>query len=79
MRSREFVGTHVHVDSQLNELTFQGSQCSKDCEGHKAGYKWSMARGGVENPASTSPSFNKGAAIAARFIRNKTQTPPQVK
>jgi hypothetical protein len=79
MRFKEFEGTHVHIDDQLNELTFQGSQCTKDCRGHQAGYKWSLARGGVENPGSTSPSFNKGAAIAARFIKNKTQTQPQVK
>ena len=48
---------------QLNELTFKGSPCTKDCSGHRAGYKWSKARGGVST-ASQSNSFNKGAEIA---------------
>lgn len=49
---------------QLDELTFMGmSPCTKDCSGHRAGYKWSKARGGVST-ASWSDSFNKGAEIA---------------
>lgn len=52
-------------DQQLNELDFMGmSQCTKDCSGHQAGYNWSKARGGA-SAASWSPSFNKGAEIAA--------------
>ena len=52
-------------EEQLDELTFMGmSQCTKDCSGHKAGYAWSKAHGGA-NAASWSPSFNKGAEIAA--------------
>jgi hypothetical protein len=47
---------------QIDELTFQGSECTMDCSGHRAGYEWSKRRGGLE-PASWSPSFNKGAAI----------------
>ena len=51
--------------NQLRELTFMGmSQCTKDCSGHKAGYAWSKQRGGA-HAASWSPSFNKGAEIAA--------------
>jgi hypothetical protein len=50
-------------DEQLFELDFMGSQCTKDCSGHRAGYAWSVRRGRV--PAqSWSPSFNKGAALA---------------
>jgi len=79
MRLREFSGTHIHLDDQLNELIFQGSQCTGNCAGHRAGYAWSMARGGIENPQSKSASFNKGAAIAARFVKNKVKTAPQVK
>lgn len=45
---------------QLNELTFLGSQCTKDCSGHRAGYEWSHRQGG-RDAASWSPSFNKGA------------------
>jgi hypothetical protein len=48
----------------LRELSFMGSQCTKDCSGHRAGYAWSRARGRT-HAASWSDSFNKGAAIAA--------------
>jgi hypothetical protein len=54
----------VESDQQLDELTFMGSPCTKDCSGHRAGYEWSQRRGGV-NAASWSRSFNNGAAIAA--------------
>jgi len=51
-------------EEQLDELTFMGmSPCTKDCSGHRAGYKWSKARGGIST-ASQSNSFNKGAEIA---------------
>lgn len=49
-------------EEQLDELTFRGSQCTKDCSGHAAGYEWSKRKGGVD-AASWSPSFNKGAAL----------------
>ncbi len=51
-------------DEQLDELSFMGSQCTKDCSGHRAGYEWSQRKGRI-HAASWSPSFNKGAAIAA--------------
>lgn len=47
-------------EEQLDELTFLGSQCTKDCSGHRAGYAWSQKHGGMDS-ASWSPSFNKGA------------------
>jgi hypothetical protein len=49
---------------QLDELSFMGSPCTKDCSGHRAGYKWSRDRGRIHT-ASWSDSFNRGAAIAA--------------
>ena len=52
----------VTPDVQLNELMFKGSICTKDCSGHRAGYDWSLRKGGVD-AASWSPSFNKGAAL----------------
>lgn len=51
-------------EEQLDELSFMGSQCTKDCSGHRAGYEWSKRKGRV-HAASWSPSFNNGAAIAA--------------
>jgi hypothetical protein len=49
---------------KLNELNFLGSQCTKDCSGHRAGYAWSKRKGGVLGNSPYSPSFNKGAALA---------------
>ena len=55
------------TEAELDELEFMGSTCTKDCSGHKAGYKWSLDRAGRQpSPLSPSPSFNKGAAIAAK-------------
>lgn len=47
---------------QLDELSFLGSTCTKDCSGHRAGYNWYKQNG--RDPQSWSPSFNKGAALA---------------
>jgi hypothetical protein len=51
-----------HMHEQLDELMFKGSQCTKDCSGHRAGYEWS-ARKGNRTANSWSQSFNNGAAI----------------
>jgi len=50
-------------EEQLDELTFRGSVCTRDCSGHRAGYEWYKRRQRV--PQSWSPSFNQGAALAA--------------
>jgi pyrimidine deaminase RibD-like protein len=60
-------------DDQLNELMFRGSQCTKDCSGHRAGFDWSTARGGRDANSPWSPSFNKGAAIAKTDLMKKQQ------
>jgi len=53
----------ANEEEQLDELNFKGSQCTKDCSGHKAGYEWWLRK---RKPANSwSPSFNKGAALAA--------------
>jgi hypothetical protein len=49
-------------EEQLQELAFLGSQCTKDCSGHRAGYQWYKRK--QYDPESRSPSFNKGAALA---------------
>lgn len=51
-------------DQQLDELSFLGSQCTKDCSGHRAGYDWSKRNGLRSGNSPYSPSFNKGAALA---------------
>lgn len=48
---------------KLDELQFLGSQCTKDCSGHRAGYEWSRSKGGQTANSLYSPSFNKGAQL----------------
>jgi hypothetical protein len=49
---------------ELTELSFLGSECTKDCSGHRAGYDWSKRKGLRQGNSPWSPSFNKGAALA---------------
>lgn len=75
MRFNE-INSHTHLveqDGQLVELSFHGSQCTKDCSGHRAGYKWSLDRGGVENPHSPSQSFINGSNIGVRMLNMRPQ------
>jgi len=51
-------------DQQLDELSFLGSECTKDCSGHRAGYEWSKRKGLRQANSLYSPSFNKGSALA---------------
>lgn len=45
-------------------LSFHGSHCTKDCSGHRAGFKWKKSH--PNQPAlSKSSSFNNGAMIQA--------------
>jgi hypothetical protein len=62
----------MKISDILNELTFMGSQCTKDCSGHRAGYKWSLERGG-QQAASRSNSFNNGAAIGVQQTQRRPQ------
>jgi pyrimidine deaminase RibD-like protein len=65
------------LDKSLNELQFMGSTCTKDCSGHRAGYAWSQARGGVDANSPFSPSFNNGAAIGkAELMKAKQPQQP---
>jgi len=52
-----------HVDEKLDELSFLGSPCTKDCSGHRAGYAWSQSKGGQVAQSPFSPSFNKGSQL----------------
>jgi hypothetical protein len=51
------------TEEQLDELSFLGSQCTKDCSGHRAGYAWSQTKGGQVANSPFSPSFNKGSQL----------------
>jgi pyrimidine deaminase RibD-like protein len=50
-------------DEQLDELSFLGSPCTKDCSGHRAGYAWSQSKGGRVAQSPFSPSFNNGSQL----------------
>lgn len=50
-------------NEQLDELTFKGSPCTRDCSGHRAGYEWYKRKRRI--PLSRSRSFDNGAALAA--------------
>jgi pyrimidine deaminase RibD-like protein len=52
------------LKDHLEELSFLGSPCTKDCSGHRAGYEWSKRKGLRPGNSPWSPSFNKGAALA---------------
>lgn len=65
----------MKIEELLTELTFKGSQCTKDCSGHEAGFNHQVRKGTSSDSYSPySPSFNKGAAIA-RADRNVTKAP----
>lgn len=66
MRAHEFI-------SEAG-LTFFGSKCTQQCQGHKAGYEWAKRKGATTPPMSTSPSFNKGAAIAMQQAQSGVNT-----
>jgi pyrimidine deaminase RibD-like protein len=55
---------NTFLKHKLDELSFLGSPCTKDCSGHRAGYAWSKSKGGVAGTSPFSPSFNNGAALA---------------
>ena len=60
---QNITGKQDVAEEQLDELSFLGSECTKDCSGHRAGYAWSK-RKGLQQANSWSPSFNKGAGLA---------------
>lgn len=51
MRAHEFI----------SELKFFGSPCTRNCEGHRAGYAWSKKKD--KKPQQTNQSFMNGSSI----------------
>lgn len=51
------------LKDKLDELSFLGSPCTKDCSGHRAGYAWSQRKGGRVAQSPFSPSFNNGSQL----------------
>ena len=67
----------MRINELLTELTFQGSQCTKDCSGHMAGYQWGQA-----NPtrvAASNASFNSGSQIAADKLKTGNKVRPKIR
>lgn len=60
--------------TEVTGLTFHGSPCTKDCSGHRAGFKWSRARGGAV-ATGKSQSFVNGTNIAAKQMGKKPPAP----
>jgi hypothetical protein len=58
-------GRNKNEEEQLDELQFLGSECTKDCSGHRAGYDWSARKGNIQGNSPYSASFNKGANLRA--------------
>lgn len=48
----------------INELSFYGRPCTKDCSGHKAGWEWERKHNTGQKQATPSNSFNNGTDIA---------------
>ena len=61
----------MRINELLNELTFHGSTCTKDCSGHKAGYEWNKRRGGASPCDAASGSFNNGCNIATKQLAKR--------
>jgi hypothetical protein len=60
----------VKIQEILNELSFFGSPCTKDCSGHMAGFNWANKHNSNVASATPSRSFNNGTAIS---IDHKTK------
>jgi pyrimidine deaminase RibD-like protein len=54
---------NTFLKHKLDELSFLGSPCTKDCSGHRAGYAWSKSKGGQVAKSPFSPSFNNGSQL----------------
>lgn len=68
----------MRIKDLLNELKFQGSQCTKDCSGHAAGYQWSLKNGG-KTTATPSPSFDNGTKIASDQVASNKVVRPKIR
>lgn len=54
----------MRIKEIINELSFFGRQCTKDCSGHKAGWEWERKHNTGQKSNTTSNSFNNGTDIA---------------
>lgn len=66
------------IKELLTELTFGGSRCTKDCSGHKAGYRWAL-RKGYASSSSKSPSFDAGSKIGSAQLKTGMLKLPKVR
>jgi hypothetical protein len=66
------------INEILSELTFGGSRCTKDCSGHKAGYRWALRKGRISS-GSQSPSFDAGTKIAAAQLKTGLVQAPKIR
>ena len=48
------------VSSPRSRSTFEGYDCTSDCSGHEAGFRWAKAKDITVGEHSNSPSFAEG-------------------
>lgn len=66
------------INEILNELTFGGSRCTKDCSGHKAGFRWALRKGKFTSN-SKSPSFDAGVKIGGAQMATGILKTPKIR
>ena len=57
----------------LEQLTYFGRPCTKDCSGHKAGRTWELKHNKNTRANTASNSFNNGTEIAINHKKAGTQ------
>ena len=71
MRAYEFINEDAPKKRwrKTGGLWFKGYKCTKDCSGHKAGYRWSKGKkiNNVKNcPIGVNNSFREGCLSCAK-------------
>ena len=60
------INKFMKVYEIINELTFHGSRCTKDCSGHRAGWYWARKHNKSATQCNgSSQSFKNGCSIHA--------------
>lgn len=68
----------MRIKEILSELSFGGSNCTKNCIGHVTGFNWKI-KNSAAPCMSTNGSFNNGCAIADLQIKSGRVKRPGVR
>ena len=70
----------MKIHEILNELSFFGRKCTKDCSGHRAGWTYNRKHTYPNTSASPSQSFNNGTDVAiSQRAAGKNPIGPQIR